>query len=511
MGGSGPRRGTQSNSGISANLIFGVLATAWTAIIGIVSVGWLVKLLGIESYALVGFFAMMQAAMSTVELGIGSTINREVSRGAALGDLARVGLVVHSLQALYIAASLLIGILIYVAAPYIAAHWLGASSLDQQEVVWSIRLMGVIAALRWPIGLYQGTLVGLQRALVSYRITAVMATVSNVGAIVLLVTVHQSLWVYFVWQLIAAVGTLSWMRWAAWRELGTPTEKKIDPRLLPAVLKQSIAISGVTVAGLLWSQLDKLVVSGSVDLADFGRYSLAALIASALVIILIPTFNVIYPRMSGLVAAGRTADLVNFYRTGTKVLLCGLIPISASAFFYAYDLLYVWTGNQLLAESTAPIVGMLIVGAASNGIMNFPYALQLATGNERFAMYINIAIIATAPIMVFLASRYGLWGGAIGWMMQASLYFIANVTLTHRFILKGLAGRWLLGDLAPGIAAGVLLTAGGHAVVSAITDSSIVRLGLAGLVALGTMVLIALARRETRHLIVQFYNSRAVA
>ncbi|OYW44568.1 MAG: hypothetical protein B7Z08_06325 [Sphingomonadales bacterium 32-68-7] len=485
------------------------MATAWTAIIAIVSVGWFVKLLGIESYGLIGFFATMQVAISVLDLGLGSTVNREVARGVAHGDLSRVGRVVRSLQLIYVMVALLIGAVVVACAPFIASHWLGASSIDQTEIEWSIRLMGVVAALRWPLGLYQGILIGLQRARKSYLVTATMATVSNIGAIILLYAIHPSLWTYFIWQVAAAVVTLYWMRRSARRELGPIIETAHDLRTLRGLLAQSLTISGVAVTGILWSQLDKIFVSGAVSLADFGRYSLATLIAGALTVLLIPTFNVIYPRMSGLVVAGKADELITFYRTGSKLLLCALIPISASSFFYAYDLLHVWTGDEVLAESTAPIVGLLIIGAAGNGVLNFPYALQLASGKERMALSINIGNLATAPIMFFLAARYGLMGGAIGWLLQASLYFVANVTLTHAFILKGLTTRWLLKDLTPGILAGVLLIGAGHALVVLLTDSSILRLVLASAIAVVVGVAIGLGRGDTRRVMLQLYRDWA--
>jgi O-antigen/teichoic acid export membrane protein len=504
--------GASSRSGISVNLVIGVFSTAWSAIIAIVSIRWFVKLLGIEAYGLVGFFATMLAAISILDLGLGATVNREVARGAALGDLSRVHRLVASLQRLYGAVALLIGVMVFVSAPLIATRWLSANALDHGVVEWSIRLMGIVAAIRWPIGLFQGTLIGLQCARASYKITAVMATVSNVGAIALLYAVAPTLWTYFTWQVVSAVINLLWMRRSALRELGSRVAEKFNPALMRTLLLQSVTISGVAVTGLLLSQLDKLVVSGSAPLADFGRYSLAALVASALVIILIPTFNVIYPRMSALVAAGKMNELADFYRLGTQVLLCALVPVSASAFFYSADLLDVWTGDRALADSTADIVRLLIVGSTINGVMHFPYTLQLATGNERLALLINVALLVVMlPAMFVLSSRYGIRGGAIGWVVQQSLYFVVGVTVSHGYILKRMARCWLFRDLAPPVVAGVLAVGAGHALAVALTDIPVVRIALASLFALASVAMLAFARPSTRAIVVQFSRRRAAA
>jgi hypothetical protein len=152
----------------------------------------------------------------------------------------------------------------------------------------------------------------------------------------------------------------------------------------------------------------------------------------------------------------------------------------------------------------------LVIGAAINGIMNFPYAAQLASGNERLALYLNVAIIATAPIMLLLAMQYGLWGGAVGWVMQAVLYFVGNVILTHLFIFKGMAMRWLFNDLVPGTIVAVLLIGIGRAISLSLTDSSILRLGLATLISVTTTLVVVFCRRRTRTSAMQLYHGWAV-
>lgn len=499
----------QPKSGISANLLIGVMTTAWSAIISIVAIRWYIQLLGIESYGLIGFFATLQAAIGLLDLGLGATINREVARGVALRDLDRVNRLVHSMQLIYGGMALLIGVATFGAAPVIARQWLGTSTLDHEIVEWSVRLMGVVVAVRWPMGLFQGTLIGLQHARAAYLINALMATAANVGAIGLLYLLSRSLWTYFGWQVACALIGLAWMRRAAWRELGASVVRRFDPALLRTLILQSVVVSSMVMSGLLLMQVDKLIVSGSVSLADFGRYSIASTMASVLAIVLIPTFNVIYPRMSGLVAADDTAELNRFYRLGSRLLLCGLIPIALSAVFYAEDLLQVWTGDAHLALTTAPIVRLLVVGAALNGVMNFPYAMQMATSNERLALYTHLMLIVlTVPVTFLLAQAYGMQGGAIGWLLQQTAYFCIGVTITDRFILRGQAMRWLFSDLLPPVGVGTAAIAAGHQLAMLATDNPLLRLLVAGGLGITTAALLLSIRADTRNAVGQIVPGR---
>ena len=58
----------------------------------------------------------------------------------------------------------------------------------------------------------------------------------------------------------------------------------------------------MAISGIVFVQLDKVLLSKILPLKAFGQYALAGVVASALYILLSPTFNVIYPRLSALVA-----------------------------------------------------------------------------------------------------------------------------------------------------------------------------------------------------------------
>ena len=134
---------------------------------------------------------------------------------------------------------------------------------------------------------------------------------------------------------------------------------------------------------MILTQMDKVVLSKLLTLEEFGGYTLAGLLASGLLVLLTPTFNTIYPRLSALVANGNNGELIDLYRTGTQLLSGIIFPVAIVVAFFSQDLIYVWTGDLDLALSVAPIVSLLIIGTSINGVMIFPYALQLAYGLTR--------------------------------------------------------------------------------------------------------------------------------
>ncbi len=57
-----------------------LLGNAWMALMGLVFVPLYIKFLGIESYGLIGFFAMLQVMTGLLDMGFSSTLNSEMAR-----------------------------------------------------------------------------------------------------------------------------------------------------------------------------------------------------------------------------------------------------------------------------------------------------------------------------------------------------------------------------------------------------------------------------------------------
>ncbi|WP_223246891.1 oligosaccharide flippase family protein [Sulfuriferula thiophila] len=439
-------------------MLAGLANSIWSALIGLAVVPLYLKYLGIEAYGLIGFFATTQAVLSLLDMGLAPTINREVARCSATGDLKQAGKLLHTLAIVYWSMAIAIALLVIALAPWIAEYWLQSKHLTQQTVEHAVMLMGLVVACRWPIGLYQGALMGAQRLTVSSSVSIVMATFGSLGAVAVLAFVSPTIEALFIWQAGVALVYAAIMRLAAWRVIGRLKVIRFDVDELKRIWRFSAGMSGVAISAVILMQLDKVLLSRILSLEDFGRYALAGVVASGLYVLLTPAFNVIYPRLSALVVTGDTKTLISLYRNGTRLLLAILFPISVTAAVFSNELLFLWTGNSSLASSTAPIVSLFLLGTALNGAMHFPYALQLAYGMTRLPLIINaILIMVMIPMTIFLALRFGAIGGAISWALLNGIYLLIGTWLTHRALLKGVGLKWLLWDVGLPLVLSLLL------------------------------------------------------
>ena len=97
-----------------------------------------------------------------LDMGLAPTINREVARHFAMGNLQESGRLLHTLALVYWAMAASIALSMFALAPLISGHWLQTKNLPSQTIQHAVMLMGFVVACRWPVGLYQGALMGAQ-------------------------------------------------------------------------------------------------------------------------------------------------------------------------------------------------------------------------------------------------------------------------------------------------------------------------------------------------------------
>ena len=445
------------------NLLAGLANSVWSALVGLAVVPFYLKYLGIEAYGLIGFFVTTQAVLSLLDMGMAPTINREVARCSALGDLREAGKLLHTLAVVYWGMAVMIALLMVALAPWIAEYWLQSKQLSAQTISHAIMLMGLVVACRWPIGLYQGALIGAQRLTVASGISIAMVTFGSLGAVAVLAFVSPTIEAFFIWQACVGLVYAFSMRLAAWRIIGRSGQVRFDVDKLKSVWRFTAGMSGIGLTALVFTQLDKVILSKMLGLEEFVHYMLATVVVSGLYVLISPVFNVVYPRMTALVGTGETEKLTDLYRSGTRLLATVLFPIAMVLVFYADDVVLVWTSNPSVASSVAPVISLLVIGSALNGVMYFPYALQLANGMTWIPLTINTVLMCfLMPLIIYLAKSYGTLGGAMAWVTTEVIYVMLGTWLTHRYLLKGLGAKWIFQDVGIPFAVSVLIGASGH-------------------------------------------------
>jgi O-antigen/teichoic acid export membrane protein len=294
-----------------------------------------------------------------------------------------------------------------------------------------------------------------------------MRTVASAGGVLVLRLAAPTLTAFLLWQMAVSVAHALALAVLLRRSLPAATRSsRFDVAALRSIRRFAAGMSGIAVSGLLLAQADKIVLSRLLDLRSFGYYSLAATVGAGLYVLILPVFGVLFPALSACVAAGDEAGERRVYHLATQTLAASVVPLAAVVAFFAYDVLLLWTGNDEIARCGAPVVQLLLAGTAINGLMNPAYALQLAHGWTRIGLVTNLCLLAgLLPALAWVAPRHGVTGAAALWMGLNAVYMAVGIWRTHRRLLRGAGRVWLLRDVLPPAAGGVLTAAAGWALV----------------------------------------------
>ena len=484
------------------NILSNYAGQLWMAAMGVAFLPLYIRILGMEAFGLVGLMLSFQSISQLFDFGIGGATNRELSRRAhdpALSDSTRD--LVRSSEVVIWLLAIAVGVVVWVCSGLMADHWLHLHSLERDTTRHAIAIMGVTIALLWPSAFYANCLSGLERQPALNVINAVFATLRYAGVLPVLWAV-PSLAAFLWWY--ALVGALQSLATAivAWRAL---PQGRRPARWSSIELRGSRRFAGGLFAiGLLAmgvSQLDRLSIASLRPLAELGYYTLAISIAAGLGRMVLPMFNALYPRFSRLVVKGDEAGVRELYHLSNQYLAVVIAAVALVLMVFSHDVLFLWTGNPALAAEVALPMAILVAGSALNGLMNIPYALQLANGWTRLAMGMNAAsLLLGIPFCLWAVPRYGITGAACLWLLANLASVVIGIPLMHRRLLRGEMAKWYLHDVAPPVLAATAIALALHFFLLPTLPRTIYGAGLLGIASIATLIASAIASRSTRRL-----------
>jgi len=407
--------------------------------------------LGIEAWGLVGFLAVLQAWLSILDMGLTPTLTREMARfSAGAYDASGIRNLLRSLEFVFGIIAVLIGVLICWVAPWIASYWLMAVKIPMSEVSLAISIMGFVVAARMVEQVYFGVLQGLQKQVWLNAVIAITSTLRWGGAVIVLVFYSPTIAGFFLWQGIASVVSLLIMMRGVYHFI--PKSKmptRFDWRSLMPIRYFAGGIFFTTIMVLVLTQADKLILSKIVPLNEFGYYMLAVTVANALLFLVRPIGAAIGPRLTELATCEDTLIFSTNYHQGSQWVSVMLIPSALVMAVFAEPLLWAWSGNRELAESSAPFLTLLAIGTMFNGFMHVPYMAQLAYGWASFAAKSNLfAALVLVPAILIAVPYFGAIAAAWIWLSLNAIYVFFSMHFMHNRLMKSEKWVWYSNAIA---------------------------------------------------------------
>lgn len=448
------------------NVLASYVSQIYTALIGILIVPVYIQYMGAEAYGLIGFFTMLQAWFTLLDVGLTPTVSRETARyrGGSISPLFFCQLI-RALTVIF-AGLAIVGIcILWGLSELISEKWLKVKELSLSDIDLAVKIMCFCVVLRWMGGLYRGVITGSERlawlggfnaSIATLRFVVVLATMSMYG---------YSPVVFFLHQLVVALIEFVGLAFFAVRLL--PARSDLNGSVgwsfkpVLSVLRFSLSVAFTSSVWVVVTQSDKLVLSGILSLGDYGYFSLAVLVASVIMIISSPISSAIMPRMAKLHAEDNAKELLAIYRKSTRLVSAIAGSVAITMAFCAEKLLFVWTGDEVLSEKAAPILRLYVLGNGLLAVGAFPYYLQYAKGTLRYHLIGNgLMVVFLIPSIVYAAIHYGAIGAGWAWFAVNFAYLFIWLSYVHRQLEPGLHFYWISKDVLLRFIPGVLVASG---------------------------------------------------
>lgn len=439
-----------SQNPLKKNIVANFAGTIWQSIMGLIFIPMYIMYLGIEAWGLIGIFATLQVIFSLLDMGLSSTLNREMARLSALPHKEQeMRNLVRTLEVIYWCVAAFVGISVIALSPFIAHHWIDAGKLSTQTVEQALLIMGFVMAFQMPIAFYSGGLMGLQKQVLLNKINISISTLRGAGVVLILWLVSPTIQAYFLWQVIISGINVILLGYFLWRILPHSEETAVfQKQLLKGIWKFAAGMSGITILAVILTQTDKIILSKMLSLEMFGYYMLASTVAMNLGRLVSPVFISIYPKFTQLVSIDDQDGLKQLYHKICQLTAVLVLPAAIVIALFSYEVILLWTQNPVTAEKTHLIISIMICGTALNGIMNPPFALQLAFGWTKLSVFKNIvAVVLLVPLIIVLTIHYSAIGAASAWLILNIGYVIFEIPVMHGKILRKEMWHWYWHDI----------------------------------------------------------------
>jgi O-antigen/teichoic acid export membrane protein len=439
-------------SNLTKNIIANGFGRLWGVAINVLFVPLYVHLLGSESYGLVVAYATIVASIQVLDIGLSGMLSRELAFRIAesRGDSESLGAarnLARTVEVVSILIGVLIGATIFSLAPTIADRWLVTQHLSQSNTASAVRLIGLIIAVQWPGIAFQSGLLGLQSQVQLNLIRILTSTVQSVGAAIILWKVSTTINAYFIWLLATQLAGTLLLRRAMWQSLHY--DRYLRPQIRWSMLlstwRFSLGLAGIAFLSSALTQSDKIILSKTVPLSEFGTYGIAFTVCNVLSLIAGPVYLAALPQLTALSSPANSLKMRDLYFKSSELVALLVFPAWMILAFHSEEIATIWLGKGDRADAVGQLLPLLSVGSLANAIDTMPYGLQIATAWTSLSVTKNVVAVAiVVPALVLCVNQFGTIGAAAVWASLNIGYLIFEIPIMHRRLLQHSLASWYL-------------------------------------------------------------------
>ena len=420
----------------------------WVVLMSVLFIPIYIQYLGIEVYGLIGIYALLQSSLVILDLGLRAALGRETTRYAngENGDWYRD--LLRSIELIFLIIVVVLIILINFLSEWLASNWFVYESLDPIMVADCLKIMGVLAGLRFLEGIYSSILLGQQRHVTLNLLLSCNATLRGLGAVGVLIWLSPTLYGFFIWQVVVSLTTLLSLKIIAYSQIEKGIRRAVFSLAeLNRIKEFALSVAGASVLGAIIVNVDKVILSKLLPLSEFAIYTLAGTVSAIIFNLASPVSQTWLPKVTELFFKGNIIALNRTFHLGAQTGAALIGCVSIVLIVFAEVFLMLWIQDRELTVQLAPLVQVLALGNLFSGITRYLGQMAYAHGMTRLVLYFNVAaIFVIIPGVIVITPLYGALGAAWIWVTYTGSILFIGCPFIFRNILTKEMWRWYLTD-----------------------------------------------------------------
>lgn len=428
-----------------ANLVGKVANIFWSVLF----VPFYLTILGHEAYGLVAIQGTLQGIFSILEMGLPAAVTREIAGHKDEDNRYECNYlrsVVRTSETVTAATGCFVSTVIYALSPTISLDWLVVNGLATGVTTQALWIMGMQAGVQFSGLVYSGALVGAGRQVLQNCIISISSFARGMSSVIA-IFYFPDVRVFLVVQLVGTVTAILALRYATFSVLPGQQGKfslSVLGQMFPFASQMIVNSLVLTIAGTL----DRIILSKTMPVSNFGYYTLATFMASGIIIVGNSFITAIYPAFVRKGYASDSFDLLDDYRKKSRIMAAVLLPLTMFLMFFGTDVMHCWTRDNEIAIAGFVAVPCLAASSYFSTLNQLPISLASARGFMYPAILGQLFVTAIIAVPLYLSIKaFGLTGAALGNLMANILYFALVTPVIHHYAKMGSHINWLKGLL----------------------------------------------------------------
>lgn len=412
------------------NVLANYAGTFASIICPLIVLPFYLNILGAPTWGLIALMTTLQVFFSLLDTGVSQALLKEfsLSEKRAVNQRVETGYVLFGFERLYWCFCALLAGVVFLLSDFIAQHWLHLDQVSVNEASLAIKGAAVIFFFQFPGFIYRSLLLGTQNQVRLNAIVTVSVLVRQLGGI-LVILIWPSLLAFIIWHVLCVAIDTFVKAHQAWAVVGIGTKRSDFAWLTPLMQRYTAVMTKMTVAILMGAavmQVDKLILTGMVSVAEFGYYTIASSLATGALQLISPIITAALPH-----ATAFKDDALRLRLFNLKLLKLVLIMLTAGAaayYFMGEWFLNVWLQDKLASTNVSHLLNYLLVGTALNCLYNIGYMNWIIRTDINKLLFVNItALLVSILTIPLLVDHYGLVGASIGWILMNLLGLLLSI------------------------------------------------------------------------------------